>query len=152
MFKAVPGQRTVELFWSNLSADINYTLSCAISLSPSFLSRPISHTQSSVEIEDLSPNTMHSCAIVANSTFSPAFTSFTTLEDCMAIKLNFLLNIFLCRFILSTIYTSARGGILCTSGSKPPISVNSGIYQLAYAACRRQTGWLKTLLMQYCSS
>ena len=86
MFKAVPGQRTVELFWSNLSADINYTLSCAISLSPSFLSRPISHAQSSVEIEDLSPNTMHSCAIVANSTFSPAFTSFTTLEDCMAIK------------------------------------------------------------------
>ena len=74
MFNAVPGQRKVELFWSNLSADINYTLSCAVSLSPSFLSLPISHTQSSLEIEDFSPNTMYSCAIVANSTFSPALT------------------------------------------------------------------------------
>ena len=86
MFNAVPGQRKVELFWSNLSADINYTLSCAVSLSPSFLSLPISHTQSSLEIEDFSPNTMYSCAIVANSTFSPALTSFTTLEDCMSIQ------------------------------------------------------------------
>ena len=92
MFKAVPGQRIVELFWSNLSAN-NYTLSCAISLSPSFLSLPTSHTQSSVVIEDLSPNTMYSCAIVANSTFSPALTSFTTLEDCMSIK-RFYLDIY----------------------------------------------------------
>ena len=91
MFKAVPGQRTVQLFWSNLSANINCTLSCALSLSPSFLSLSISHTQSSLEIEDFSPNTMYSCAIVANSTFSPALTSFTTLEDCMSIQ-SFLLD------------------------------------------------------------
>ena len=150
MFKAVPGQRIVELFWSNLSAN-NYTLFCAISLSPSFLSLPTSHTQSSVVIEDLSPNTMYSCAIVANSTFSPALTSFTTLEDCMS--KDFIL-IFTgnhhCRFIVSTVYTSERGGILCTSGSKPLISVNSGT--LAYTACRKQTGWWKTLLVLFCSS
>ena len=88
MFEAVAQQREVVFSWSPPPVTprsrpiISYTLSC----SPSPSSLPLSPSQSGpLTVAGFSPDTSYSCSVVVNNDLesgSPAYTNFTTLEDC----------------------------------------------------------------------
>ena len=90
MLTAVAGKRQVLFSWSPLPVTqhngvlTNYTISC--SPSPSSLPQSLFHHQNtSTTVAGFSPNTLYTCSVAAWNTQGsgpPAYTTFTTVEDC----------------------------------------------------------------------
>ena len=89
MLSAVTEKRQVLFSWSpppvtqHNGVLTNYTISC--SPSPSSLPQSLSHQNTSTTVAGFTPNTLYTCSVTAWKTQGsgpPAYTTFTTLEDC----------------------------------------------------------------------
>ena len=117
-FEAVVGQRQVVFSWcpplvtQHNGLITSYTLSC----SPSPSSLPQSISQSGLlTVAGFSPDTSYSCSVVANNGLGsgpPAYTNFTTLQDCKSVHWSYYNPKTLFSFTVDSLFQFRLSGLL----------------------------------------